>query len=313
MPKYPNPIPLPGVVYEARRERSQRIVRSAMLAIGLRLIIVIAEFLGVAYSYSSSLLLDGIFSLIDVAFSLFLIFCIKLAGRPPDEEHPFGHGRYEPLVGLQSGLFLTLIGVGMLIQQILDVTTITQPHYLDKPLWIIPLAAMILLEVAYRMVIRTAKKQNSPALAADAAHYRVDMLTSAFAMIALLIADFVPLWGTAVDHIGAIAISCIMIVFGVIAAKGNFNQLVDRTPDQQFFDRVQNAAVSVAGVKEVEKTRIMIYGPDAHVDIDIEVAPDMTVDSAHQISQHVRASIQREWPAVRDVMVHVEPYYPGDH
>lgn len=313
MAKYPDPIPLPGDVYEARRERSQRIVSSASRAIILRLTIVVAEFLGVAYAYSSALLLDGIFSLIDVAFSLFLIICIKFAGRPPDEEHPFGHGRFEPLVGLQSGLLMVFVGAAMLFMQFTEINSLAHNEHLDSPIWIIPLMAVILLEIAYRMVIRTAKKTNSPALAADAAHYRIDMITSAFAMFALLIAYFVPEWATTTDHLGAIGICILMIFFGIYAAKGNLNQLVDRVPDQKFFDLVQRSAINVPGVEEVEKTRIQIYGPDAHVDIDIEVAPDLTVDSAHKISQEVRVAIQRNWPAVRDVMVHIEPYYPGDH
>lgn len=313
MAKYPDPIPLPGDVYEARRERSQRIVSSASRAIALRLTIVVAEFIGVAYAYSSALLIDGIFSLIDVAFSIFLIICIKFAGRPPDEEHPFGHGRFEPLVGLQSGLFMVFVGAAMLFMQFTEINFLSHNENLDSPVWIIPLMAIILLEIAYQMVIRTAKKQNSPALAADAAHYRIDMLTSAFAMVALLIAYFLPEWGAITDHLGAMGICVLMIIFGIYAAKGNLDQLVDHVPDQQFFDLVQSSALGVQGVKEIEKTRIQVYGPDAHVDIDIEVAPELTVDRAHKISQEVRAAIQRNWPAVRDVMVHIEPYYPGDH
>lgn len=313
MVKYPDPIPLPGGVYEARRERSRRIISSASKAIWLRLFIIAVEFLGVAYIYSSSLLLDGIFSLIDVAFSLFLIVCIKLAGRPPDEEHPFGHGRYEPLVGLQSGLFLILVGIAMLIQQFFEFGYTTHLDDLNEPLWIIPLIAIILLEIAYQMVMRTAKNQNSPALAADAVHYRVDMLTSAFAMMALLIANFVPEWGTTVDHLGAAAISLVMVALGIFAARANLHQIIDRTPDAKYFRLVNDSAMGVDEVRAVEKTRIQVYGPDAHVDIDIEVMPDLTVDRAHKISQKVRAAIQGNWPAVRDVTVHIEPFYPGDH
>jgi cation diffusion facilitator family transporter len=310
--QFPDPIPLPLDVYQARRERSENIIRSALVGIYLRSIIVCAEFIGVAFVYSSSLLIDGIASLIDVAFSIFLIICIKLAGRPPDEEHPFGHGRYEPLVGFQSGVFLVLVGLGMIVAQFYEMGH-SMRETLDEPIWIIPLFAIVLLEIAYRIVIHTANKQHSPALAADAAHYRVDMLTSLFAMTALLIASFVPEWGAQADQIGAIAISIIMIILGIKASKGNFNQIVDRVPDQKFFQCVDKAAKSVEGVKGVEKTRIQLYGPDAQVDIDIEVLPTLSVAEGHKISQEVRAAIQKEWPVVKDVMVHIEPYYPGDH
>jgi divalent metal cation (Fe/Co/Zn/Cd) transporter len=76
---------------------------------------------------------------------------------------------------------------------------------------------------------------------------------------------------------------------------------------------VKEAALKVEGVLATEKVLIQSYGPDAHVDIDIEVAPNLSVEVAHKLTQKVRAEIQKAWPAVRDVIVHIEPYYPGDH
>lgn len=303
------PFKFPNEVLEARQDRQKRIISSASRAVILRLTIVAMEFIGVALSGSAALFIDAIFSLIDVTFSLFLIACVVLAGRPPDEDHPFGHGRYEPLIGLQSGLFLILLGLGMFIQQMFSIGHATSNEKLDQPIWIIPLIAVILLEISYRLVIRTSIKQNSPALAADAAHYRVDSLTSLFAMIVLILANIFPQWSNTIDHTGAMLMSILMVGFGLFAARGNLNQIMDRTPDKQFFDLVYNAASKVVGVDLVEKTRIQLYGPDAHVDIDVEVNPKMTVDEAHTISQEVRLEIQKAWPAVQDVTVHIEPHF----
>ena len=77
--------------------------------------------------------------------------------------------------------------------------------------------------------------------------------------------------------------------------------------------RVRNAAMTVTGVCDTEKIRIQQYGPDAHVDIDVEVDPTLSVEQAHTISQHVRTKIQIAYPNVQDVVVHIEPYYPDDH
>jgi cation diffusion facilitator family transporter len=163
------------------------------------------------------------------------------------------------------------------------------------------------------MLIRAAKRRSSPALAADAIHYRIDGLTSLFATFALILVAFYPTWSHLIDHIGAMTISGLMMVIGIVAGKQNLNQLLDRAPDPDYFHRVRSAALKVQGVKETEKVRIQLYGPDAHVDIDIEVDPTLPVEEAHTISQKVRTEIQKEWPLVRDVTVHIEPYYPGDH
>lgn len=313
MTHYPAPLLPPEQVSKARLERNKEVVSSASIGVIIRFSIIIFELVGVILFGSSALLMDALSSTLDVIFSLLLILCLKLAQRPPDTNHPFGHGRYEPLVGLQIGLLLTLIGTGMIFQQAFQLAYIPVKEIMNPYAWIFPFCALILLEISYRIVMRTAKKQNSPALAADAAHYRIDGLTSLFATVALIIAAFIPEWSLHIDHIGAIIIALLMIVIGLYTARKNLNQLLDHIPESNYFEKVKKAANRVKGVLDTEKIRIQLYGPDAHVDIDIEVDPHLSVEIAHGISQKVRVEIQKEWPAVRDVTVHIEPYYPGDH
>jgi cation diffusion facilitator family transporter len=313
MTHFPAPIKVPASVQRKRKIRQREIVRSAVFGIVIRLCIVAFEFIGVVYFGSAALMLDAIASLVDAASSAFLILCIKLAARPPDKEHPFGHGRYEPLIGLLLGLMLACVGVGLFIHQMLHLALEKEVTPINNMAWIIPLIALLLLEICYQIVMRTAKKQQSPALAADAIHYRIDSITSLFATIALLLAAYFPMWSLTFDHLGAIFIAVLMVGLGLYAARGNLNQLLDRIPENRFFDLVREAAKRVEGVQETEKIRIQRYGPDAHVDIDVEVDPSLTVEVAHGISQKVRVEIQKAWPAVRDVTVHIEPYYSGDH
>lgn len=314
MKKFPERLILPHVVHESRTQRQKELISSASKGIGIRLAIILFEFLGVWLYGSAALLMDGLASLVDVLSSLFLILCIKIANRPPDENHPFGHGRYEPLVGTLLGTFLLLIGIGTLVQQLFFVTAheATQ-EVISGHAWIFPVIAVLLLEVCYRIVIRASKKQDSPALAADAIHYRIDALTSLFAAIALIVAALLPSWSHLLDQMGAMMISSLMIGLGAFAAKKNLRQLLDHVPEQRFFNKVQKAASEVHGVLGTEKIGIQLFGPDALVNIDVEVDPHLTVEDAHQISQHVRLEIQKEWPAVRDVIVHIEPYYANDH
>lgn len=313
MTHYPEPVKPPPYVFLARKERNQQLIRSAKRGVYIRLLIILFEFVGAWFFASYALAMDAIASFIDVFFSVSLIFFIKLAENPPDEEHPFGHGRFEPLVGMQIGVLVITIGIIAFLQQLLHLSTEKGHPPLAFYVWIIPLVAVLLLEICYRVVMSAAKKQNSPALAADALHYRIDGITSAIATIALVIAAYFPQWSNLIDHLGAIAIACFMVGIGIYAAKNNLYQLIDTAPPKEYFEKVRSAALKVQGVRETEKIRIQQYGPDAHVNIDIEVDPKMAVELAHQITQQVRAEIQKVWPAVRDVTVHVEPYYPGDH
>lgn len=312
MSHFPEFISLPESVTQARAERKRQMFHSVSWGVAIRLVIIFFEFIGVVLFNSSALFMDALSSLIDVVCSLFFLLFIKLAERPPDTNHPFGHGRFEPLAGLQLGVLLVLSGGGMLFQQTLQLTK-TQARVMDSRAWIIPLSAVILLEICYYIIMRTAKKQNSPALASDAIHYRIDSITSLLATITLLLAAYSPRWSIFIDHMGAIVIALLMVGVGFMAVCNNLHQLLDRIPDPHYFDSVRKAAKRVPGALDTEKIRIQRYGPDAHIDIDVEVDPQLTVEKAHEISQKVRVEIQKDWPAVRDVTVHIEPYYPNDH
>ena len=313
MHQFPPKLNLPQFVKQSRADRVKCLLFSVSFGLAIRLAIIVFELVGVWLFGSASLLLDAIASLLDIGSSILLLIFIRLASRPPDSNHPFGHGRYEPLVGLQLGLMLIVIGAFVGVQQLFQASEASSDEVIDARAWIFPLIAMILLELSYQIIIRTARKQDSAALAADAFHYRIDAITSLFASVALILAAFSPQWGHLIDHLGAVAIAIFMIVIGVFAARENMNQLLDHVPDKVFFDRVKKAAHLVEGVLGTEKLRIQFYGPDAHVDIDIEVEPELSVEVAHEISQKVRLEIQKEWPTVRDVTVHIEPYYPNDH
>ncbi len=310
---FPEKLPLPQDVFEQRAQRKKELIGSAFWGVFIRSCIIGFELLGVWLFGSAALLLDALASSVDVVSSLILIICIKLASRPPDDNHPFGHGRYEPLIGLQLGLFLFFVGGGMLIQQFFQTMEVQSELVIDGRAWIFPVVALVLLEVCYQIVMRAAKRQDSPALAADALHYRIDAITSLFAALALICAAFIPKWSHLIDHAGALLIAALMIALGAMAARKNMNQLMDHTPEPIFFERVKNAAKRTEGVLGTEKIGIQLYGPDAHVDIDVEVDPNLSVEVAHEISQRVRLEIQKDWPAVRDVIVHIEPYYPNDH
>lgn len=312
MKQFPKPIPLPKEISKKRSERISDLVRSSFKGIAVRVIIAFIELIAVLLLGSAALFMDALATTIDIAISLFMVWSFKVASKPPDANHPFGHGRLEPLAGLQLGLFLFMLGMGMAIYQLLGVAH-PQDKIINPYLWIVPFLATLFLEATYQYLKSVAQKQQSPALLADAWHYRVDSLTSLFATAALVMVAFFPQYSQVIDHLGAAIISIVMIFFGLAAARNNLNQLIDHVPNDEFFEKVKRAAMRVKGVLGTEKTRIQMYGPDAHVDIDIEVDPTLTVEKAHKISQQTRIEIQKEWPQVRDVTVHVEPFYQGDH
>lgn len=283
------------------------------IGIGVRLLIVAAELAAWASFGSAVLLVDALASLADVAASLLLVVAIRLAARPPDDDHPFGHGRYEPLAGLQLAVMLTGVGVYLFLRQLWSAATESAEGDVQWFVGTIPLMAAALLEIVSRVIRGIGQRHRSSALVAESAHFRIDAVTSFVAAVGIGLAAAAPEFGHLIDHLAAMLLAAVVIWLGLVAAFENLHQLMDRVPESASFERVRSAAASIEGVLEVEKIRIQHAGPDAHVDIDIEVDPAIRVDEAHRIAQHVRAKIQSDWPSVREVVVHVEPYYAGDH
>ena len=297
----------------ARRRRTGRLIFAGAVGVGVRLVVIVAEFAAYLSCEADVLLVDAVASLADVAASLAILAAVKYAEKPPDEDHPFGHGRFEPLAGLQLGVLIVLLG-GVLGGRSAWEAVREQPAA-NLPLWAaaVPALAAILLEATGRVVKAVGRREHSSALVAEAHHYRIDALTSLVAAAGLAAAAAAPAWGGLIDRGGAALLASLMIALGLAAVWENLHQLVDRVPDDGRFELVRTAAAAVPGVLEVEKVRIQHAGPDAHVDIDVEVDPAETVCEAHRTAQHVRAAVQTAWPSVREVVVHVEPYYEGDH
>lgn len=311
--KFPDPVLPPDEVALVRHKRKRELMRSASRGIAIRLFIVLAELIGVVLFESSSLFADALATLFDITSSVILLYFIRYAAKPPDENHPFGHGRLEPIVGLQLGMLLVIAGGGIALQQ-LSLTYNIQPNLSLTP-WaaVIPAIATLVLEAGYQYLYRVAKKNESQALLAEARHFRLDAVTSLIATVSLSATFWAPSFSHLADHLGALGIAIFMIFLGYLSVKDNIAELMDKTPEPEYFEKVKSASLKVDGVKGIEKIRIQHYGPDSHIDIDVEVDPKMSVFDAHEISQKVRAEIQKEWPKVRDVTVHIEPFFPGDH
>jgi len=310
---FPAPVRPSPETLEKRRHRLGELTRITLVGVGVRALVIVAEFVAATLSGSAALRADAIASLFDVVSSMVLLAAIHFAARPPDDDHPFGHGRAEPLAGFQLGILLAITGMWLAFENVNAVVQHTAAVEGLPWLWSIPaLSSLVLGIVAWRIHV-VGKRARSTALAAEASHYLIDMGTTLIVTVILIAAAILPSWAAILDRIGGFLLAILMIGVGGQAARENLHQLLDRIPHDQDFSRVRTSALAVAGVVDVEKVRIQTAGPDVHVDIDIEVDPEISVAEAHVITQHVRARIQSDWAFVREVVVHVEPYYEGDH
>ena len=283
-------------------EKARKIARVGMVVSGLLAVLKI----GVGWAAnSSSVMADGFESASDVLTSGLVLIGMTIAARPADENHPYGHGRVEILTGLLLGFILFGAGVLIAIHGWMGATgdPLTPAAWAVWPLLISIAAKGGLVTVKYRHGTRL----NSSALKADAAHDAIDILSGLVALSAVLLAVEMPDRFPRADRYGAFVVGLIVIATGVRVAYEAAMHLMDTMPDDDAMDEIRQVAASVTDVAGVEKCFARKTGLKYHVDLHLEVDPEITVRASHDIAQRVRERVCQKLPWVADVLVHVEP------
>lgn len=254
---------------------------------------------------STSVLADGFESTGDVLAAGTIFLALTLAVKPADHDHPYGHGRIETLAGLLLGFVLFSAGIAISVHALTGVGDVTSPPaaFAIWPLLISIAAKLLLMRYKYS----TARRILSAALMADAANDAIDTLSGLTALVALGLTLYNPSRFPHADHYGAFLIGLIIVFTGARVIRETGMQLMDTMPDPALMRRIREVASSVDGVDGVEKCFARKTGLQYHVDLHLEVDPQMTVLKSHDIAQSVRERIRAELPWVADVLVHVEP------
>ncbi len=259
--------------------------------------------------HSTAVFADGLESAGDVLASGLVFLGLLLAAKPADAEHPYGHGRAEILTGLLIGLALTAAGTLISYGSIERVGR-PQPPVARFVVWplVISLAAKTALSF-YKF--RSARKLHSDALRADAWNDAMDTLSATAALIAVGLALWRPAEFRDADRYGGFAVGLVVVLVGVRVARDTAMQLMDTMPDERHMSEIRDVAAGVPGALGVEKCFARKTGLRYHVDLHLEVDPQMTVWQSHEIAHEVRQRILQKLNWVADVLVHVEPAPQG--
>jgi cation diffusion facilitator family transporter len=254
---------------------------------------------------STAVVADGVESAADVAASGLLLFALWVAARPADENHPYGHGRFETLAGLGLGVGLFLTGLVISYRSLLGAGEAHRPPE-GYAVW--PLVASVILKSGlsgYKFY--HGRKLRSSALVADAWNDAVDILSGTTALAALGLTLYDPARFLAADHFGGAAVGVIVAILGIQVIRDASMQLVDTMPDTGMMEAIRAVATTVPGALGVEKCYARKTGLQYHVDLHLEVDPGLSVLEGHEIATQVRIRLKEDVDWVADVLVHVEP------
>jgi cation diffusion facilitator family transporter len=279
--------------------------RVAAIGIVVSAALAVAKIIVGLAGHSTAVVADGCESAGDVFSSGFVLLGLTLAAKPADADHPYGHGRIETLTGLLIGLVLAAAGA---LISAGSFEHLGQPRPPMQAFVLVPLVVSVAAKgglAAYKF--RYGRKLGSSALTADAWHTATDIVSGLVAMAAVGVTLWDPVRFMDADRYGGIVVGLIVIFAGVQVARETAMQLIDTMPDPLRMDEIRAAAASVAGVRGVEKCFARKTGLRYHVDLHLEVDPDMTVRKSHEIAHKVQVRIKEKLDWVADVLVHVEP------
>ena len=281
----------------ARRVALASIVTSAGLA-------MVKIAVGLAAN-SVALVSDGFESAADFFTSGLVLLGLWVASKPPDHDHPYGHGRFETLIGLVIGAILLATGAAISVHALEERNVPHSPAL--YAIW--PLIGSIALKSGLGMTkYRLGKRSGSTSLKADSLNDMVDVLSGTVALLAVLLSVFWPAELSAADHYGGFAIGLIVIFIGIRVVRETVLQLMDTMPDEAQMSQIRAAAMRVPGAMGIEKCFARKTGLRYHVDLHLEVDPELTVRESHEIARQVKNGIKSDVGWVQDVLVHVEPH-----
>lgn len=280
--------------------------KSSLIGILVNLALALTKCTAGLVGHSFALVADGLESAADVVSGLVVLFGLKLAIKPPDADHPYGHGKAEPIAAIVVGVSL-LGAAGTIIYESLH--QIFTPHFLPKPYTLVVLAGVLIVkELMFRYVGHVGDSIASTAVKSDAWHHRSDAITSAFAFCGISIALVGGPGWEAADDWAALCAALVIIYNALKQTRPALWELTDSAPEDPNVEaKVRAISAGQPGVIGLDKLHARKMGLSYYVDLHIVVNGQIPVREGHRIAHSVENAILKALPQVSEVLVHVEP------
>ncbi|OBX26146.1 cation diffusion facilitator family transporter [Gelidibacter algens] len=267
----------------------------------LALIKGLAGFFGNSYA----LIADAIESTTDIFASFLVLLGFKYAKRPADENHPYGHGKIEPLITFGVVAFLVVSATIIAYESIQNIQT---PHKTPKSWTLIVLGLIIVWkEISFQIVIKKSKQTNSSSLKADAWHHRSDAITSVMAFIGITIAIIFGKGYETADDWAALFASAFILYNSYLILRPALGEVMDEQLYDDLIIEIREKSLEVQGVLGTEKCFIRKSGMKFHVDLHVIVNSEITVKVGHDISHNLKDHLRNNIPSLGHVLIHIEP------
>jgi cation diffusion facilitator family transporter len=287
------------------RTNEQKAIKATYFSIIGNTTLAIVKGLAGFFGNSYALVADAIESTTDIFASFLVLFGIKYSNKPADDNHPYGHGRAEPLITFLVVGFLITSATIIGYESIINIQT---PHQLPKPWTLFVLGAIIIWkEYSFRLVMKRSKETNSSSLKADAWHHRSDALTSVAAFVGISIALFLGKGYEAADDWAALFASVFILYNSYLIFRPALGEIMDEHLYDDLVEEIRKVSHQVDGIIDTEKCFIRKAGMQYHVDLHARVNGTISVKEGHDLSHKLKDTLRDKIPELGHVLIHIEP------
>ena len=284
----------------------QTATRVALVTIIWNLLLSIGKLLAGIFAHSGAMISDAVHSASDVFSSIIVIIGVRIASRDSDEEHPYGHERLECVAAIILATILCITGIGIGIGACKNIFS---GNYADLAIpgvlaLIAALVSIIVKEAMFWYTRHYAKMLDSGALMADAWHHRSDALSSVGALIGI---GGARLGFPILDSVASVVICVFIVKAAYDIFMDAIGKMVDKACDAKTEQQLRDCATAVDGVEGIDLLMTRVFGNKIYVDIEICANGEKTLCEAHEIAEAVHDSIEKNFPKVKHIMVHVNP------
>ena len=293
-----------------KSNNEQAAVRVSVISIIINVLLTAFKLFAGIISHSAAMISDAVHSASDVLSTFIVIIGVRLANKNSDNDHQYGHERFECVAAIILSVLLTVTGIGIGVsglKNILSENALSNTLIPGKLALFAAIISIVAKEIMFWITRNTANKINSGALMADAWHHRSDALSSVGSFIGIFGARMgYPVW----DFIASIVISIFILKAALDIFRNSISKMTDKSCDVVTVDKIKKIALEQEGVIGIDLLKSRIFGDKIYVDIEISADGTITLNEAHAIAEQVHNSIEENFPLVKHCMVHVNPANP---
>lgn len=286
--------------------RQEEIHKTTLFSLTINVFLTLVMWITGVLGNSSALVANAIESTNDVIASIAVFLGLKYAQKPADDDHPYGHGRIEPVITFIVVLIM-IVSAGIIAHNAIN--NFNKPRTSPK-IWTLAIVSFFLIwkEVAFRIVLRKSKELKSTALRAEAWHHRSDAITDLSALVGIGLALLLGEKYVFLDDVAALVAACVIAYNAFKIFRPAWGEIMDEQTHDSFIDLILEDSKLIPEIHRIEKCHIRKVGIYLFIDMHLELDGEMTVRKGHEIAHQFKDILMSKYAEIGDVLIHIEPY-----